>query len=52
MVPYEIIAQDFSGGKSSVPLLSEDRLFPADPAARAIARALYASVKNLSLIHI
>ena len=50
MVPYEIIAQDFSGGKSSVPLLSEDRLFPADPAARAIARALYASVKDLPIV--
>jgi len=50
MVPYEIIAQDFSGGKSTVPLLSEDRLFPADPSARAIARTLYASVKDLPIV--
>lgn len=31
-------------------LLHEDRLFPADPAARAIARRLYASVRDLPLI--
>jgi len=50
MVPYEIIAQDFSGGKSSVPLLNEDRLFPADPAARALARSLYASIRDLPIV--
>ncbi|HUY80575.1 MAG TPA: glucuronate isomerase [Acidobacteriaceae bacterium] len=31
-------------------LLHEDRLFPADPATRAIASRLYASVKGLPLI--
>ena len=31
-------------------LLSEDRLFPADPSARAIARSLYAEVKNLPIV--
>jgi glucuronate isomerase len=50
MVPYEIIAQDLSGGKSGVPLLRDDRLFPADPASRAIARELYASVKDLPIL--
>jgi glucuronate isomerase len=50
MVPYEIIAQDLSGGKSGVASLSEDRLFPADPSARAIARALYGTVKDLPIV--
>lgn len=31
-------------------LLSEDRLFPADPTARAIARSLYAEVRNLPIV--
>lgn len=31
-------------------LLHEDRLFPADPATRAIARRLYATVKDLPLV--
>ena len=31
-------------------LIHEDRLFPADPAARGIARALYASVKDLPIV--
>ncbi|HVZ98930.1 MAG TPA: glucuronate isomerase [Caulobacterales bacterium] len=31
-------------------LLSEDRLFPAEPSVRAIARALYAEVKDLPII--
>ncbi|MGB6117082.1 MAG: glucuronate isomerase [Mesorhizobium sp.] len=31
-------------------LLSEDRLFPADPAARALARQLYASVRDLPIV--
>ena len=42
--------KDFSGGKSGVPLLSDDRLFPADAAARALARQLYASVKDLPIV--
>jgi len=33
-----------------VTLLHEDRLFPADPATRAIARRLYTAVKNLPLV--
>ena len=31
-------------------ILHEDRLFPAEPAARGVARRLYASVKNLPII--
>ncbi len=31
-------------------ILHDDRLFPADPAARAVARQLYESVKNLPII--
>ena len=31
-------------------LLHEDRLFPADPGTRAIARRLYATVRNLSIL--
>ncbi len=31
-------------------VLHEDRLFPADPSVRAIARALYAQVKDLPII--
>jgi glucuronate isomerase len=31
-------------------LIHEDRLFPAEPAARAIARALYASIKGLPIV--
>ena len=31
-------------------LIHEDRLFPADPTARAIARTLYASVKDLPIV--
>ena len=31
-------------------LLHEDRLFPADPATRAIARRLYATVKDLPIV--
>ena len=31
-------------------LLHEDRLFPAEPAARAIARALYASIEALPIV--
>jgi glucuronate isomerase len=30
--------------------LNEDRLFPAEPAARTVARQLYASVKNLPIV--
>ncbi|MCO5161170.1 MAG: glucuronate isomerase [Mesorhizobium sp.] len=35
---------------SGVPLLSDDRLFPADPATRALARQLYVSVKDLPIV--
>ncbi len=31
-------------------LVHEDRLFPADPSGRAIARSLYASVKDLPIV--
>ena len=31
-------------------LLSEDRLFPADPATRSLARALYAEVAGLPIV--
>ena len=31
-------------------LIHEDRLFPAEPAARAVARALYASIKALPIV--
>ena len=31
-------------------LLSDDRLFPAEPAVRAIARSLYASVRDLPIV--
>ena len=31
-------------------LIHEDRLFPAEPAARAVARALYSSIKSLSIV--
>jgi glucuronate isomerase len=31
-------------------LIHEDRLFPAEPAARAIARALYESIKGLPIV--
>jgi len=31
-------------------LIDEDRLFPAEPATRAIARALYSSVKDLPIV--
>jgi glucuronate isomerase len=31
-------------------LIHEDRLFPAEPGARAVARALYASVKDLPIV--
>ncbi len=34
----------------SSPVLHPDRLFPADPAARRIARALYAEVKDLPIV--
>lgn len=33
-----------------LPLIHEDRLFPADPSARAVARRLYAHVKDLPII--
>jgi glucuronate isomerase len=33
-----------------MPLLHEDRLFPADPATRAIARRLYETVRDLPII--
>jgi glucuronate isomerase len=33
-----------------MPLLDEDRLFPADPATRAVARRLYAEVKDLPIV--
>lgn len=33
-----------------MPLLSDDRLFPADATARSIARELYASVKHLPIV--
>lgn len=33
-----------------MPLLSDDRLFPADPTTRSIARQLYASVKDLPIV--
>ncbi|RFB80283.1 glucuronate isomerase [Methylovirgula sp. 4M-Z18] len=40
-----------SGAKTDTnPLIHRDRLFPADPTSRAIARALYASVKDLPII--
>ena len=31
-------------------VLNEDRLFPAEPSARAVARRLYAEVKDLPII--
>ncbi|HTB97866.1 MAG TPA: glucuronate isomerase [Terracidiphilus sp.] len=31
-------------------LMHEDRLFPSDPAARAVSRALYAQVRNLPIV--
>ena len=34
----------------SSPVLHPDRLFPADPAARRIARSLYAEVKDLPIV--
>jgi glucuronate isomerase len=33
-----------------MPLVTENRLFPADPATRDIARRLYASVRTLPII--
>ncbi len=30
--------------------LNDDRLFPADPAVRAIARSLYQSVRSLPIV--
>jgi glucuronate isomerase len=33
-----------------MPLLHDDRLFPADPATRSIARQLYASVRELPIL--
>ncbi|HEX4064877.1 MAG TPA: glucuronate isomerase [Acidobacteriaceae bacterium] len=35
---------------STVPLIHDDRLFPADPTTRNIARRLYAEVRDLPLI--
>jgi glucuronate isomerase len=36
---------------SSIPLeLNPDRLFPSDPATRALSRALYATVQNLPIV--
>ena len=37
-------------GKMKAMLLHEDRLFPADPSARKIARSLYAQVRNLPIV--
>jgi glucuronate isomerase len=37
-------------GKTQVMLLDEDRLFPSEPGARKIARALYKQVRNLPLV--
>jgi len=37
-------------GKNAVNLLHEDRLLPADPETRAIARRLYASVAGLPIV--
>ncbi len=34
----------------SVTMLNEDRLFPADPTTRSIARRLYASVRDLAIL--
>ncbi len=31
-------------------LIHEDRLFPADPGTRSIARALYAHIRNLPIV--
>lgn len=36
--------------RSAMELLHEDRLFPADPSARGIARRLYASVRSLPIV--
>ena len=33
-----------------MPLLHEDRLFPADPGVRAVARSLYATVRDLPIV--
>ena len=33
-----------------MPLLPEDRLFPADPATRSLARNLYAEVRDLPIV--
>ena len=37
-------------GAAARGLVHEDRLFPADPSARAVARRLYAGVRNLPII--
>jgi glucuronate isomerase len=36
--------------KEETPMLHDDRLFPADPAIRAIARRLYLEVRNLPIV--
>jgi glucuronate isomerase len=38
------------GEGEDVPLLNEDRLFPADKTTRAIARRLYGEIRNLPII--
>ena len=39
------------GGPAASPLiLDPDRLFPAEPSVRAVARALYAAVRDLPLV--
>jgi glucuronate isomerase len=44
------LPQDFKPFGTCMPLLNDDRLLPANPETRAIARALYTSVKDLPII--
>lgn len=40
----------FAEQNDAGPLLHEDRLFPSDPAQRAVARRLYAEIKDLPIV--
>ncbi len=39
-----------TGDLKTMPLLHDDRLFPADPTTRSIARRLFATVRNLPIV--
>src|SRR5580704_11366007 len=47
---YRTIEIERTSRSSPVAILHEDRLFPADPATRSIARRLYASIRDLPII--